>query len=1077
MSGKVPFVSKDILELIHAHIAIEPPPLVGVPIVINDIIMKLVKKDASDRYRSCQGILHDLKECQKNLVDDKIDWFEIGQNDYIERFNIAKQLYGREQEIVELIQTFERVASTGVTEVMLVSGFSGVGKSSIIREVQRSAHMYYGYFAAGKYDQMERNSIYSAIIEALQGLIKQILGEGETRLEMWKQRIMNAVGTLGTLIIELIPELQEIIGEQPPVIKIAPSEAKNRLDMVFAKFVNVFVQEEKPLVLFLDDLQWADRESVAMIQMLVQTTKHLLFVGAYRDNEVTPQHPTMKMIETVRQTIRVQDVVLKPLPSDVVYRWVYDILQGCGTNTTTIGTEERYKEDIRELSDLVHLKTGGNPFFTNLFLSTLYSEKLMIREGKVWKWNLDKIRMQSVTSNVISLMTHRIKQFGGETEKALKWASCMGNNFDIRVLAVSMGVTVEHLMQDLYPVLDAGLMSVFDDRTHFAHDRVQEAANLRADEKEQQQIHLSIGKRWLAANETLIKENDSGEKKMALESAKNILEIVDHLNKGLLLLIKDEDREFVSSLDDRPNKIQIQEIAKMNLEAGRKNQEAASYTNALNYFNQGANCLSYLCETEDEYWTEFHDLAFALHMDLATAYFLVSDFTNLDRYTEILMKRSTSKLELGQVYSLCITRANSSSDCQMAMSYGREVFKHYGVIIPPSDPKITVPIYEAEIVKIAKLLDGIRDDDGKIDITRVVGAPLPEDKVMFSSFQSLGIAAFMGDQILYPVIISIATRIMLEKAIDEEFGAVLVLYQLLLVSKGMFDISGELAEVITQMTDHLFTTQLPERTRATHLYNCMGRHWFRPLQESLKSSAEVFLMGMECGEILYMVFTVSVSSPALLYSGLDLNSCMKMITESQVMSHKYHNQPMIDISSCTAGTGNILLGKVPNASVHDSVQNILDIMKTGTPIGVMYAFRSMLQVMLEGDYVPNTHETALQYANRMLADIIEVDERIIYARAFFANSYHALFNGLLLIRIYRALEQDSENDHTTLKQEILDRIVPHMENLILWSKFCPDNYRNKLLLLQAEYSAYITKEKYAALEIYQEYVYYYFINP
>jgi predicted ATPase len=392
--------------------------------------MKLLCKDATERYKSCAGLLYDLERCKQllqiynNGVFD-IEYFNIAEDDVLERFIVPTKLYGRDNEIELLQNTFRSVSTQGTSRMVLVSGYSGVGKSSLVREVQRSAQIRNGYFISGKFDQLERNIAYTAFSDALQGLVKQVLGESDQLVETWKQKILDALGTNANVLIELIPELVKLVGKQPPVIPIGPQEAKNRFDSTMQKFLNLFLTEETQLVIFLDDLQWADRGSLDLIQLLLEN-KYLLFIGAYRDNEVGAKHPTMQMIENIRNSaVPVLDIVLKPLSYETVHEWIVDTLQ-----EQENAQAEQTDDDKRTFSELVYQKTEGNPFFVKMFLQTLNDEGLLIREGKSWRWNISSIKKQSVTDNVVNLMTHRLEQFSGATREAIKWASCLGNNFE-----------------------------------------------------------------------------------------------------------------------------------------------------------------------------------------------------------------------------------------------------------------------------------------------------------------------------------------------------------------------------------------------------------------------------------------------------------------------------------------------------------------------------------------------------------------------------------------------------------------------------------------------------------------------
>jgi predicted ATPase len=470
LCGLLPFTTVDVVELVHSHIALEPPPLPSsVPRILSNIVNKLMSKSASDRYQSCGGILHDLEECKRRLANSHdIEWFPIATRDISRRFQISKKLYGRDVEIGVLLEAFDRVATTGSTEIILVEGYSGVGKSSLINEVQKPICLRNGYFLQGKYDQLERGVAYSAICDAFRKLIKQILGENDERIIIWQNKILKAVGNYGQLVVNVIgPELELLIGKQPPVTEITPQEAKSRFERVFENFISVVADSNHPVVLFLDDLQWIDRESVSLMRVFIERSKYLLILGALRDNEVSPDDPVLVMLEEVQnnKVATVQTINLQPLQFTIVQKWIADTLRLQKENATA----------SLELINLVYQKTDGNPFFVAMFLRSLYEEGLLMisKDGTSWTWDLERIKQQRATDNVIDLMRSRIDQLNGDPKTVIEWASCLGNKFEISNLAYLLEQHTEELVERLEPILNSRMAFIIGDEFFFAHDRVQ----------------------------------------------------------------------------------------------------------------------------------------------------------------------------------------------------------------------------------------------------------------------------------------------------------------------------------------------------------------------------------------------------------------------------------------------------------------------------------------------------------------------------------------------------------------------------------------------------------------------------
>src|ERR671932_1033373 len=375
LTGKLPFETEDALELVHGHIARQPlsPQEIKpeIPLIISKIVSKLMAKNAENRYQTALGIQHDLEMCLLQLQGtDSIEEFDLGTRDITDRFLIPEKLYGRETQVSSLLAAFERV-STGSAEMMLVAGFSGIGKTSVVNEVHKPIARQGGYFIKGKYDQFGRNIPFSAFVQAFRELMGQLLSESDAQLQTWKTRILTAVGDSGQVLIEVIPELERIIGAQSPALELSGSAAQNRFNLLMQKFVQVFTTAEHPLVMFLDDLQWADSASLKLLQLLMQDRGHLLVLGAYRDNEVSAAHPFMLTVdEIVKSGAVVNTITLQPLSLADLNQLVADTLI-CDLSLA------------RPLTELVYQKTKGNPFFSTQFLKALYEDGQIIFDPPV----------------------------------------------------------------------------------------------------------------------------------------------------------------------------------------------------------------------------------------------------------------------------------------------------------------------------------------------------------------------------------------------------------------------------------------------------------------------------------------------------------------------------------------------------------------------------------------------------------------------------------------------------------------------------------------------------------------------
>lgn len=454
LTGRLPFQADTALEWVYCHVAQKPPPLITVlpnlPQPINDIVMHLLAKMAEDRYQSARALMVDLETCLTQWeATGQIATFALGTQEVSDNFRIPQRLYGRENEVAELLAAFDRMADTGTPEFVLVSGYSGIGKSSVVNELHKPLLQACGSFLSGKFDQYKRDIPYATITEAALGLVRQVLAGSEIEVMRWKQRMEAALEDNGQLIIGVIPQVELVLGKQPPVPELPPLQAQHRFQRVFGRFLGVFAAPEHPLTLFLDDLQWADAASLDLLEHLLTDHQitHLMVVGAYRDNEITPAHPLTRMIEAIRHKLNLVDIRLGPL----------DRLSLCQMVTDTLHCSPT---DAESLVVLLQEKTAGNPFFTEQFLQMLYRDGMIWFDHacQQWRWDVVPIRSANVTNNVVKLMAGQIAGLEPEACEALKIAACIGNRFDLVTLAQVMNQSLAYVTECLDSAVWKGLL-------------------------------------------------------------------------------------------------------------------------------------------------------------------------------------------------------------------------------------------------------------------------------------------------------------------------------------------------------------------------------------------------------------------------------------------------------------------------------------------------------------------------------------------------------------------------------------------------------------------------------------------
>ncbi|WP_334407786.1 trifunctional serine/threonine-protein kinase/ATP-binding protein/sensor histidine kinase [Bradyrhizobium sp. AZCC 2289] len=642
LTGTLPFTAADPMEWVHCHIARQPMPpderVAGVPEPLSAIVMKLLAKTGEERYQTAAGVEADLRRCLADLeLYGRIDRFALGEHDSSDRLLIPERLYGREREIDALIAVFDRVVAQGTPELVLVSGYSGIGKSSVVNELHKVLVPSRGLFASGKFDQYKRDIPYATLGQAFQSLVRSLLSQSEEELGRWRASLIDALGPNGQLIVNLVPELELVIGKQPPVADLPPQDAQSRFQLVFRRFLGVFARKEHPLALFLDDLQWLDAATLDLLAHLVthSEVRHLLLVGAYRDNEVGPAHPLLRTLEAIRTVeARVHKIVLAPLELDHVGRLIADALH-CEPKRA------------RPLAELVQEKTGGNPFFATQFFIALADEGLLAFDpvASAWQWNMDRIRAKSYTDNVVDLMAGKLTRLPVETQAALQQFACVGNVAEITMLSIVLGRSNDAVRSDLWSAVRLGLVEHLEGSYRFIHDRVQEAAYSLIPEQLRAGAHLRIG-RLLAVHTPAEKREEA------------IFEIVNQLNRGAALITSRDERE---------------QLAEFNLLAGQCAKATTAYASALTYLTAGAALLP------EDSWERRHELTFALELHRAECEFLTGALAAAEQRLAALSIRAANTVERATVACLRVDLYTTLDQSSRAIAVGLDYLRHLGI--------------------------------------------------------------------------------------------------------------------------------------------------------------------------------------------------------------------------------------------------------------------------------------------------------------------------------------------------------------------------------------------------------------
>lgn len=641
LTGSLPFSASDPMEWVHCHIARQPAPpierLPEVPAAVSAITMKLLAKTAEERYQTAAGVEHDLRRCIAKWESRKpIDVFPLGAQDIPDRLRIPEKLYGRDHEVETLLSAFDRIVAGSRPELVLVSGYSGVGKSAVVNELHKPLVPPRGLFASGKFDQYKRDIPYATLAQAFQSLVRLLLSRGEEELRKWREEITEALEPNGMLIVDLVPELKHIIGEQPPVPELPPSEAQRRFQLIFRRFIGVFARPEHPLALFLDDLQWLDAATLDLLEDLLNQTdlQHLMLIGAFRDNEVNATHPLARKLDTIRQSgAAIQEIVLTPLRREDLLQLLADSLH-CEL------------KQVSSLAQLIHEKTSGNPFFAIQFISALADEGLLsfdYNEGR-WAWNLDRIKAKGYTDNVVELMVGKLNRLPIETQEALKQFACMGNSAEFDMLAAAYDKTTEQVHEHLWEAVHAELVFRSESSYRFLHDRVQEAAYSMIPMELRPSAHLRIG--------LLLADRTSEAKREEV-----IFEIVNQLNRGAQLLTLAQDSE---------------RVAELNLIAGRRAKISTAYASALKYLAAGRALLT------EETWKRNYPLIFSTEFLMAECELQTADKDAAENRLSLLPGRANNRHDYCVATRLRLTLYTTLDRCDRAVEVFLEWLRTQG---------------------------------------------------------------------------------------------------------------------------------------------------------------------------------------------------------------------------------------------------------------------------------------------------------------------------------------------------------------------------------------------------------------
>jgi len=1025
LAGHPPFETCDPLELVHAHMALVPTPLqeaeARVPCQVARIVARLLAKNPEDRYQSARGVAEDLEECSRQLrATGRVDAFALGATESLERFEISHKLYGRDAEFARLLEAL-REASAGRKLVVTVAGYSGIGKSSLVNEFAREVVDRGGTFIAGKFDQLHRHAPYSALSQALTQACRELLGLPQAELDRFRANILQQLGANAALMLDLVPDLERIVGPQPPAPPAGPLEGPHRFSLTLARLLSVFARAGAPLVLFLDDLQWGDPATLDALSMLLRLDEPACFlvIGAYRDNEVRAQHPLSIALETLRASaIEVRSIQLTGLGRRDLGALLSDTLH-------------RADAEVDELAQLVLEKTSGNPFFVNEFLDTLHADRHLryCPRTQRWIWRIEDIRALGITANVVDLMLRNLKRLPATTQEALRMAACLGSRFDLEIIAEAARVSLREMIGRLAPALrerllvpvvppaESASMGAYEEAEamsgrctyRFLHDRVQVAAYESIPARDRPRMHLALG-RCLRGRR--------GERTRGSWT----FDVLEQLNRATELIGPQERLAF----------------AQLNLEAGKRARGTTAYHEGLRYFSAG------IAAMRGDSWRDQYELLAALHLGAVECAYLAGQFEEADALSTRLLPRLSTPGEKGELYALRIRIETSRGEYAKALDLAREGLAMLGCPVPSM--RSVVPLAALRLRLRVAMIGRKESDLVQLPSAHDPGVVAP--RKILNALMAAGL--FMGPRLFFW---AAHQQILwaLEQGVSPETADGCAHYGMLLVSH---DRDYARARQYGELALALCRREGAEGMRC-RLYMLVGgflrphaRHHVRSSLPYLERAAQ---MGLESGDLLYTCYALTTLPMLSSMAGDSIERVLSLIdrAERATTAFRYEEltwvlramrQSMLLIQGRTAGPTELSDASIQEAEIADHSRHI--------PTSSAYFGWKIMALVMAGE---------IEAAARLILAQDEVVEAGLPAHVILAS--HAFYVCFALASVLKSAAFD---------QRKVRRLLTRKLSLLAgWSRSAPVNFRHMDLLARARLA--LTEERTAeALMLCQE---------
>ncbi|MBD1846866.1 AAA family ATPase [Cyanobacteria bacterium FACHB-63] len=1015
LTGQVPFVGEDALEIVYSHLAKEPPEIHSlrpeVPTAIAEIVTKLMAKNAEDRYQSVKGLQADLQHCLDELqTTGTISPFEIGRLDRIAQLNIPEKLYGRNSQLQTLLAAFER-ARQGSCELVVIGGYSGVGKTALIRELFKPVTASHAHFIAGKFDQFKREVPYTWVAEAYGELIRQILGETQEQVEYWRDRFSAAVGANGRAVIDIVPELEWLIGQQPSLPEIPPVAAQKRFFQTFFAFMLTASTPEAPLIEFMDDLQWADAATISSLPEFLSRpeNQHRLLILAYRDNEVDATHPLMQVLTQLEsKAVRFEHITLEALSLHDVMQFVADAL--CCHYST-----------VQPLAKVLYDKTQGNPFFVTQLLKALHSENLLTFnfETNSWQWDIKQIRQCNITENVVELMVAKFQKLSVQTQTILQLAACIGNQFDLKTLSTVSQLSAFQTLQALWSAIDQEFILPLDqhyraflDETgsvdlkarnpkfKFLHDRVQQAAYALIADNQKKLTHLAIAR--------LLQQHLS-----EIEIEANVFELVNHWNSAIDLVSEAE----------RDQLVQLNRIAAL------RAKSSAAYQHALGYLQIAIRCLPPDC------WQKNYHATLSLYEDAAQAAYLTGQFAQLEALGSRVSAHSLDLLDRVGVCELWIQACMAQNRMIDAVNFAIVVLQSLGVSIRTAPPDSTeqtavrstlLTLSEAEVKALADL-------------------PRMRDHRYLAALRicaSVEVTVYYSTPELHRFLVETAIHLsMLHGNAPESVFFYAVYGQVLCSHSDSLPLGLQFGRLAARLLNTVISKDLHART----LVNLEGfvNPWGTALRQTIPQLLKAYQFGIGSGDLEFAALALHCYCVYAYFAGNRLDSLYSEMLLWRQKIDSLHQEAILNFHQVWETSVSALIAQ-PN----DVYRLIQDQSNSSKSDQTQECYRLLNLLILS--YGFEKYEVAIATANQLKLCIHGI-------AGMYCVAIYNLYDSLATLAIC--------SDHSIDSAAMLKSVAFNQNQMRIWAQFAPMNFQHKYDLVEAERSR-IVGDTYAAMEQY-----------